>query len=228
MALAPDNAPWYRRFRMLLIIYVLGLLFGAREYLMARSGNMVDPGSEEWSRMAEVIAEINPADADTDFLLAMEALQEGDESTYIERMETALAKGVKHNNLLFSEYAHHLLRIQAPFENIDRALNWWRENHQLSFEIVQLPLGVGPANQQDYDALRRELDAIDWIYKWELQEPSADAPQWLLLFQFEPAKDAVIRDVIEAISILGLPPEARTRLRVRCTSWDDCRSQARG
>jgi len=227
MALAPDNAPWYRRFRMLLIVYLLGLVFGGREFLMARSGSQVDPGSEEWSRMAEVIAELNPADADTDFLVAMEALQEGDEARYIEFMESALAKGVKHNNLLLAEYAHHLIRIQAPFENIDIALNTWRKNHQLSFEIVTLPLGQGPSSTQDYDAIRRELDALDWIYKWEFQEPSAESPQWVLLFQFEPAREAVIREVIEAISILGLPPEARSRLRVRCTSWNDCQSQTR-
>ena len=92
MALAPDNTPWYRRFRMLFIVYLLGLFFGGREFLIARSGTEVDPGSEEWSRMAEVIAELNPADADTDFLLAMEALQEGDEVGYIEHMETALAR----------------------------------------------------------------------------------------------------------------------------------------
>ncbi|MGB1778013.1 MAG: hypothetical protein ACPHQP_00530 [Longimicrobiales bacterium] len=227
MALAPDKAPWYRRFRMLLGIYALGMLFGGREFLIARSGDQVDPGSNEWSRMAEVIAEINPADADTDFLLAMEALQEGDEARYIEYMETALGKGIKHNNFLLAEYAHHLIRIQAPFENIDVALNTWRENHQLSFEIVSLPLGQGPTSQQDYDAIRREMDAIDWIYEWELQEPAAESPQWVLLLQFEPAKEAVIRDVIEAISILGLPPEVRSRLRVRCTSWVDCQSQAR-
>lgn len=227
MALAPENAPWYRRFRMLLGIYVLGLFFGGREFLVARAGQQVDPGSAEWSRMAEVIVEINPADADTDFLLAMEALQQGDEAGYIGYMETALGKGIKHNNFLLAEYAHHLIRMQAPFESIDVALNTWRENHQLSFEIVSLPLGQGPGSQQDYDAIRREMDAVDWVYEWELQEPSADMPQWVLLFQFEPAKEAAIRDVIEAISILGLPPDVRSRLRVRCTDWGDCQSQVR-
>ena len=227
MAHTTDNVPWYRRYRMLLGIYAIGLLFGGREFLVARAGTQVDPGSEEWSRMAAVIAEINPADADTDFLLAMEALQEGDQPGYIEYMESALGKGVKHNNLLLSEYAHHLMRIQAPFQSIDIALNRWRENHQLSFEIVSLPLGQGPASQQDYNAIRRELDAIDWIYEWELREPSGDMPQWVLFLQFEPAEEAVIRDVIEATSILLLPPEARSRLRVRCTNWEDCQSQAR-
>ena len=222
-----DNVPWYRRYRMLLGIYAIGLLFGGREFLVARAGTQVDPGSEEWSRMAAVIAEINPADADTDFLRAMEALQEGDQPRYIEYMESALGKGVKHNNLLLSEYAHHLMRTQAPFQSIDIALNTWRENHQLSFEIVSLPLGQGPASQQDYNAIRRELEAIDWIYEWELREPSGEIPQWLLLFQFEPAKEAAIRDVIEATSILLLPTEARSRLRVRCTNWEDCQSQAR-
>lgn len=227
MADTANNVPWYRRYRMLLGIYALGLLFGGREFLVARTGTQVDPGSQEWSRMAEVIAEINPADADTHFLLAMEALQEGDETGYIQYMESALAKGVKHNNFLLAEYAHHLVRIQAPFENIDIALNTWRENHQLSFEIVSLPLGQGPASQQDYNAIRRELEAIDWIYEWELREPSGEMPQWLLLFQFEPAKEAAIRDVIEATSILLLPTEARSRLRVRCTNWEDCQSQVR-
>ena len=227
MAHTAATVPWYRRYRMLLGIYAIGLLFGGREFLVARAGPQVDPGSEEWSRMAAVIAEINPADADTDFLLAMEALQEGDEPRYIEYMESALGKGVKHNNLLLSEYAHHLMRIQAPFQSIDIALNRWRENHQLSFEIVSLPLGQGPASQQDYNAIRRELDAIDWIYEWELREPSGDMLQWVLLLQFEPAKEAAIRDVIEATSILLLPPEARSRLRVRCTSWEDCQSQVR-
>ncbi|MDC0161076.1 hypothetical protein OAJ07_06455 [Gemmatimonadales bacterium] len=227
MADTANNVPWYRRYRMLLGIYALGLLFGGREFLVARTGTQVDPGSQEWSRMAEVIAEINPADADTHFLLAMEALQEGDETGYIQYMESALAKGVKHNNFLLAEYAHHLVRIQAPFENIDIALNRWRENHQLSFEIVSLPLGQGPASQQDYNAIRRELEAIDWIYEWELREPSGEMPQWLLLFQFEPAKEAAIRDVIEATSILLLPTEARSRLRVRCTNWEDCQSQVR-
>ena len=227
MADTANNVPWYRRYRMLLGIYALGLLFGGREFLVARTGTQVDPGSQEWSRMAEVIAEINPADADTHFLLAMEALQEGDETGYIQYMESALAKGVKHNNFLLAEYAHHLVRIQAPFENIDIALNTWRENHQLSFEIVSLPLGQGPASQQDYNAIRRELEAIDWIYEWELRERYGEMPQWLLLFQFEPAKEAAIRAVIEATSIQLLPTEARSRLRVRCTNWEDCQSQVR-
>lgn len=227
MALAPDDAPWYRRFRMLLIIYGLAMLIGAREYFMARSGAPVDLGTAEWTEMANVVAEINPAEADTEYLLAMESLQRGDSEAYVAYMESALDRGVKHNNALLGEYAQFLIRSQAPFEDIDRALNRWRENHQLSFEILELPMGTGPANDADGATLRRELDAIDWIYKYELKPPTTDIPYWVILTQFEPAVEASIRELIEALSILALPPQDRDRLAVRCTSFQDCRWIAR-
>ena len=90
MALAPDSAPWYRRFRMLLGIYVLAMLFGAREFVLARSQPEIDMETAEWSRMADVIAQVNPADVDTDYLLAMEALKKGDRDTFVRHMEAAL------------------------------------------------------------------------------------------------------------------------------------------
>jgi hypothetical protein len=227
MALAPDNSPWYRRFRMLLVIYGLAMLFGAREFLLARSGEIVEQGSDDWTRMADVVAAINPAEADTEYLLAMESLQAGDAPAYMEHMEIALAKGVKHNNALLAEYAQHLIRLQADFETIDRALNRWKDNHALSFEILELPLGVGPADQLDQAALRRELDAVDWIYRYELRAPTAQIPRWVVLVQFEPAKTVSIRDLVEALSILAIPPVDRRSFAMRCTSFESCRLIAR-
>jgi hypothetical protein len=227
VALAPDNSPWYRRFRMLLVIYGLAMLFGAREFLLARAGDIVDQGSADWTRMADVVAAINPAEADTEYLLAMESLQAGDAAGYMEHMETALGKGVKHNNALLAEYAQHLIRMQADFETIDRALNRWKDNHALSFEVLELPLGVGPADQLDRTALRRELDAIDWIYKHELRAPTAEIPAWVVLVQFEPAKTVAIRDLVEALSILAIPPADRRSFAMRCISFESCRLIAR-
>jgi hypothetical protein len=227
MALAPDEAPWYRRFRMLLVIYGLAMAIGAREYLLARSGAAVDLGTAEWTEMADVVAEINPTEADTEYLLAMEALRVGDTDAYVAHMESALERGVKHNNALLGEYAQFLIRTQAPFEDIDRALNRWRENHQLSFEILELPMGTGPTNQADQTALRGALDAIDWIYKYELKPPTEAVPYWVILTQFEPAVTPSIRELMEALSILSLPPEDRGGFAVRCTSFQDCRAIAR-
>lgn len=227
MALAADDAPWYRRFRMLLIIYGIAGVIGAREYIVARTGDPVDLGTAEWTEMADVVAEINPAEADTEYLLAMEALQRGEVDAYVSYMESALDRGVKHNNALLGEYAQFLIRNQAPFDDIDRALNRWRENHQLSFEILELPMGTGPRDQADQAALMRELDAIDWIYKYDLRPPTDAVPYWVILTQFEPAVEASIRELVEALSILSLPPEDRGRLAVRCTSFQECRWIAR-
>lgn len=227
MALAPDTAPWYRRFRMLIGIYLIAMVFGAREYLLSRADGTVDQGSDEWSEMVEVIASVNPEDADTDYLLAMEAKQMGDVEQYMLHMETALAKDVKHNNALLAEYAHQLIRMQAPFDDIDRALNRWRLNHQLSFEILELPLGAGPQDDADQTALRRELDNIDWIYNYQLRAPTEVIPTWVVLTQFEPAIEASVRDLVEALSILGVHPDDRARLSVRCTSFDECRAITR-
>jgi len=227
MALAADDAPWYRRFRMLLVIYGLAMVFGAREFVLARSGGIVDQGSEDWTRMADVIASINPAEADTEYLLAMEALQAGDAESYMGHMETALDKGVKHNNALLAEYSQHLIRLQVDFETIDRALNRWKDNHALSFEILELPMGVGPRDLVDQSALRRELDAIDWVYKYELVPPNADIPVWVVLVQFEPAETVSIRELIEALSILAIPPVDRRSFAMRCISFEACRLIAR-
>ena len=47
MALAPDTAPWYRRFRMLLGIYLVALAFGVREYVVSQTRPTVDPETAE-------------------------------------------------------------------------------------------------------------------------------------------------------------------------------------
>ncbi len=227
MALAPDNSPWYRKFRMLIGIYLIAMVFGAREYLLVRSGTEVDQGTEEWTRMANVIASLNPDEGDTEYLLAMEALQEGDVDRYMEHMEAGLSTGVKHNNALLAEYAHHLIRLEVDFADIDRALNRWRENHQLSFEILELPMGVGPQSPADENALRRELESIDWIYEYVLRPPTEEVPIWVIQVQFEPAVPASIRDLVEALSVLSVRPEDRGRMSVRCVSFQNCRAIAR-
>ena len=227
MALAPDAPPWHRRFRMLIVIYVLALALGAREFLVARSGAVIDQGSAEWTQMADVVAALNPAEADTEYLLAMEALQAGDADTYTQHMEIALGKGVKHNNALLAEYAQQLLRLQTSFEAIDRALSRWRDNHALSFEILELPMGVGPRDQLDHTTLTREMDAIDWIYNYEFRAPNEVIPFWVALVQFEPAEEISVRELIEALSILGIPPEDRRSFAMRCISFAECRVTAR-
>ena len=223
MALAPDNSPWYRKFRMLLGIYLIALAFGVREFHLSRQGDIVDPETQEWSRMAEVISQINPADADTEYLEAMEALKRGDRDGFVEHMETALDKGVKHNDVLLRTYAQHLFTTNEDYRLVNSALERWRLNHPFTNEPFEIPIGSGPTSRQEEEALRRELDRVEWILRYELQQPSQESPGWRVLVYIRPATEIDIRDAVAAVSILALPPELRSDFQVTCLTLEDCR-----
>lgn len=223
MALAPDDSPWYRRFRMLLGIYLIAVLFGVREFVVSRTNPPVDPETEEWSRMAEVIAKVNPADADTEYIFAMEALKNGDSEAFVEHMESALAKGVKHNDQLMLWYAQHLFTTGADYRRVNEWLTRWRINHPLSGEMLEVPLASGPADEASERWLRRELDAVDWILGYEFRPPDEESPSWRVLLRIRPATPIDIRDAVAAVSILALAPEMRGDFRVTCLTLEDCR-----
>lgn len=224
MALAPDNAPWYRRFRMLLGIYVIAMAFGVREFVLAKTRPAVDPETQEWSRMAEVVARINPGDADTDYLLALEALKAGDEEGFQRYIETALLdKHAKHNDIILRAYAQHLFTTNADYRQVNEWLNRWRVNHPASGEGFEIPLGSGPAGPADEVALQREFDAIDWLLRYQLIPPGGDlSPQWRVVVYFRPAMEIDIREAVAAVSILALPPAQRGQFRVTCLSLENC------
>lgn len=223
MALAPDDAPWYRRFRMLLGIYLIAMAFGVREYVLARTEPPVDPDTEEWSRMAEVVAALNPADADTEYLEALEALKAGDSESFVRHMETALLdKDAKHNDVLLQAYAQHLFTTGADYRQVNEWLNRWRTNHPASAETFEIPLGSGPSDRQDETALRRELQDVGWILSHELVPPVDGGDSWRVRLYFRPAVPIDIRQAVAAVSILALPPEMRGDFRVSCLSLDNC------
>ena len=98
-----------KKYRLLLIIYVLGMVFGVREFLVNREQGPVDWLSERWADMTNVVAAVNPEDPDTDFLEAMRSLAEGDQDEYVRRFEAALDDDVKHNEFLLHDYAQIML-----------------------------------------------------------------------------------------------------------------------
>lgn len=227
MPLAPDDSPWYRRFRMLLGIYLIAFAFGVREFMVSRTQPTVDPETEEWSRMAEVISRINPADADTEYIKAMEALKRGDSESFVEHMESALSKGVKHNDVLMLWYAQHLFTTGTDYRQVNEWLTRWRVNHPTSAETFEVPLGSGPADTASERALRRELDRVDWIASYELQPPNEEGPGWRVRLQIQAATEIDIREAVAAVSILALPPQMRDDFRVTCLTLEDCRRIAR-
>ena len=69
MTLTPALPEWIRNLG--LSPMSLGLDLRGGVYFLLE----VDMETAEWTRMAEVISSVNPADVDTDYLLAMEALK---------------------------------------------------------------------------------------------------------------------------------------------------------
>ena len=166
---------WYRRYRMLIAIYAIAVIVGAREYLVSRGQAPVDFLSEKWSAMTEVVSAINPGDPDTDFLEAVQALQQGDEETFLEHLEEALTSDVKHNDLLLQSYAQHLLNTGRDHAQVNAALNRWRDNHPFSVETVWLPLATGPRGATDLTDLNRAFAEVPWVTETREWSPTGTA-----------------------------------------------------
>ena len=93
--------------------------------------------------MIEVLQAVNPDEPDTEFLVGAQALSQGDRSAFASHLERALASGAKHNHMLLQYYAQSLLDRGADWQEVNSAVNRWRQNHPLSSErlsgIVELP-----------------------------------------------------------------------------------------
>ena len=213
-----------RKYKLLLIIYILGVAFGIREYMVIRERGPVDWLSERWSDMTEVVATVNPDDPDTEFLEAMRSLADGDQDEYIRRFEAALDDDVKHNEFLLHDYAQFMLNRGTDWRGVNAAVNRWRENFPFSAETLELHLGAGPSGAADEAALRRELGAVDWVGDARPEPYSQDGQErWRVLLTFRPPLEVDMREAIAAVSILSIPESDRGRLKVTCVTLQDCR-----
>ena len=213
-----------RKYKLLLIIYVLGVIFGIREYVVNRDQGAVDWLSDRWADMTDVVATVNPDDPDTDFIEAMRSLAAGDQDEYIRRFEAALDDDVKHNEFLLHDYAQFMLNRGRDWRGVNEAVNRWRENFPFSAETLELQLGAGPNGAADEAALRREFGAVEWVGDARLEPFSQDGQErWRVLLTFRPPLEVDMREAIAAVSILSIPEADRGRLRVNCTTLQDCR-----
>ena len=220
--------PWYRRFRMLIGIYVIALVVGAREYVVRQAEPEVDPLSEVWAEMTDVVGAINPGDPDTEYLESIQAMRRGDAEAFMRHMEAAIASGVKHNDVLMQTYAQQLLARGADFRRINEALNAWRRNHPASAETIWLPLAVPPSNRAELDALHRALAEVPWIAGGELETVETGAGSSVRVhISFRPPRPVDIREAVAAVSVLSLSEEERRRFRVRCLTLVDCNVEPR-
>jgi hypothetical protein len=220
--------PWYRRFRMLIGIYAIALVVGVREYVIRQAEPEVDPLSDRWAEMTDVVEAINPGDPDTEYLESIQAMRRGDSEAFMQHMEAAIASGVKHNDVLMQTYAQQLLSQGADYRRINEALNAWRINHPASAETIWLPLAVPPSNQSELDALHGALAEVPWIAGGELETvetPSGSSVR--VHISFRPPLQIDIREAVAAVSVLSLSEEERRRFRVRCLTLIDCNVEPR-
>ncbi len=213
----------FGRYRILFVIYGVGLAVGLRELYLSRQGEPVDWASDRWREMTEVVAEVNPDDPDTDFLEGVQSLVRGDGGDFVSHFEDALDADVKHNEFLLRDYAQHLLGSGADWRRVNDAVNRWRENHPFSNETLTLPLGVGPRSQADISVLNRELRAVPWIGDVDVEPYEADGRQaWQVHITFRPPHAVDVREAVAAVSILSVPEADRVRLSVTCRTLSDC------
>lgn len=244
---------WLRRYRMLVVAYGLALVVGAREYLVTRDSDTPSWGgrceasaaacasalttdaepddSAFWARhreLADVVAQVNPDDPDTKFLLAMQALADGDEEETVRRLEEALAAGVKHNDYLLRMYAQYELNRGADWQRVNFAVNRWRENHPFSADPLYLQLGTGPGSEAEAALLQGELSRVPWIAGAELQSFEEDGrSRWRVALTFRAGRPIDMREAVAAVTVLQLTEEQRARFRVRCSTLTDCTLEPR-
>ena len=221
-------ANWYRRHRMLIGIYAIAVVVGTREYLVSRGQEPVDFLNEKWGDMTDVVSVINPGDPDTEFLEAVQALQQGDDEIFRQLLEEALASDVKHNDLLLQSYAQHLLNTGTDHEQVNAALNRWRENHPFSAETVRLSLASGPRGPTDLSDLNQAFSEVEWVTNARIESyGDGGARRWRATITFRPGQAVDIRDAVAAASVLALPPGQRHLYEVTCVNLTDCSAERR-
>ena len=213
----------FQRYRILFVIYGVGMAAGLRELYLARTATPVDWDSDEWADMTEVLSTVNPDDPDTDFLKGVQSIVRGDRPGFVTHFEDALQSEVKHNEFLLHDYAEHLLESGAGWREVNEALNRWRENYPFSNETLTLELGTGPRTQGDVSVLNRELLAVPWIGGAELESYEAGGQRgWRVQITFRPPHPVDVREAVAALSILAVPEADRVRLMVTCSTLTDC------
>ena len=177
---------WLRRYRILVVVYSIGIFVGLREYSISQTREQpVDFLTGEGSMFTDVMIGVNPEDPDTDFLKAMRALSQADEEGFSELLEKALSAEIKHNELLLQFHAQHLLNQGAETEETNKALNRWHDNFPFSERHITIQFATGPTTPYDALLLEDALSSIPWIADSEFDPYTQDSSDgWRLRIKF--------------------------------------------
>jgi hypothetical protein len=190
----------FKRHRILILVYTIGILFGVREYVVTRDKPAFEWLTLEGQVLAEMLAELNPEDPETQYLQAMNVLAEGDRVEFERRMEVVLASDMKHNQEMLRFYAEYLIATGADREEINAALNRWIENFPFTKESITLRLGTGPTTAPQAEAFERLVADIPWVADRRLGRiVEGNEGRWVLQLLFRRGHPIDIRDVSDAL-----------------------------
>ena len=195
---------WYQKYRLLLVIYGICLILGAREYWLSRGSEPPGWFSEEGRALTEVLVRVNPEEPDTEFLRGMQSLASGDVAEYERFLEEALEKSPKHNDMLLRFHAQHLIDTGADRVAVNQALNRWRINHPFDVETINYYIDAGPRTEFQLAALEDALQRVRWIERVWLEPIAGEAgtQPWRIVIDFRDAAVVDIRDVTRAVSLI--------------------------
>jgi len=195
---------WFKRYRLLVVIWGIALVAGVREYRVSREMEQpVDFLTAEGASFADVMSHLNPDDPDTDFLQGMQALFAGDPVGFRSGIEDALASDIKHNEMLLQFYGQYLVNEAADWREVNPAINRWRTNFPFSKRTITLQFTAGPPIANEAAVLRQALSRVPWIADSDLQLSTVDGDRvWTVTLMFRRGETVDVRQALAAMNSL--------------------------
>jgi hypothetical protein len=191
---------WLQRHRILVLVYLVGLSLGVREFLIKRDKPPFEWETPEGQVLLEMLEELNPDDPDTHYLKAMHALAEGDRAEFDRRLNLVLASDAKHNELMLRFHAEYLLASSADTSAINAAITRWRRNFPYTSEPITFRLATGPRTADQARALERGVAQIPWVSDLRLGRVVDGARErWVLGVMVRRGTEIDVRDVSRAL-----------------------------
>ena len=191
---------WCRKWRILLLVYSVGLFFGVREYLFKRDKPTFEWETADGVELMNRLEQLDPNDPDAQYLKAMHALSEGDEAEFSRRLDLVLASDIKHNELMLRFYAEYLLATSPDTTAINAAIANWRRNFPYTAEPVTFRLRETPRTARQAEAIERFVAEIPWVADLKLgRSVNGGNEVWVIGVMVRRGQEIDVRDVSAAV-----------------------------
>jgi hypothetical protein len=190
----------WRKHRILILVYAVGLVFGVREFLIKREAPPFEWETPEGLALLDMLDRLNPDDPDTHYLKAMHALAEGEQDEFSSRLDLALSSDAKHNELMLKFHAEYLLATSTDTAAINAAITRWRRNFPYTSESITFRIQPFPRTAQQAEALERSVAEIPWVADSRLgRMVTGGGEQWVLGVMVRRGRPVDLRDLRLAI-----------------------------